>query len=119
MESQLSDVLDFAEALKRKNEELALDDLDADETFALTFSVDVAYDVTAALQEMGYDIGSDSKSILDLMIIIEAVRSLVLRCANKEYPFQKVSDDLFADEDGKEVDHTKLLRDFLEELELS
>lgn len=115
----MSDVLDFAEALNRKKEEQAFEALDPDEAFSLTFSVDVAYDITTVLQEMGYDIGSDSKTILDMMIIIESIRSLVMRCAGREYPFQKVSNDLFTDDEGNQIDHTTLLQDFLKELEMS
>lgn len=121
MGDSVTKIFDFSEAKRVKEEEAELEnelnDMDDDSYFGLTFAVDVAHDITEILGEAGYDIGNDSKSILDIMLLIEASRSLVMRCAGKEYYFHEVSEKLFRDENGDPLDHTKLLSDFIETLE--
>lgn len=117
----MSKVVDFTEALKKKTEEREieeeLENLDTDTYFALSFSVDAIHDIVDVMSEFGYDIGNDSKTILEIMLIIESIRAMIMRCVGKEYPFQNVAEQLFKDEEGQPLDHTELLNDFLKELD--
>ena len=71
-----------------------------------------------ALRGMGIDVENDPKSMVDIMTIIEASKSLVYRAIGEEYPFQQVSDVLFEDaEDKIKQPMQKILDEFIENME--
>lgn len=113
-------VIDFVKAYEQRKELREMDEelaKDPDLFFAYKFGFDVAFDITIALHEMGYNIGEDAKCIVDILAIEESVRALIMRCAKKEYPMQKISEGIFRNEEGDELDYETIMKEFLSELE--
>jgi biotin-(acetyl-CoA carboxylase) ligase len=114
-------VVDFTKAFekrKKRDEEIDALVLESDKEVAEIFAVVNARETVWALRGMGIDVENDPKSMLDIMTIIEASKSLVYRSIGEEYPFQQVSDALFEDaEDKIEQPMQKILDDFIENME--
>ena len=114
-------VVDFTKAFekrKKRDEEIDALVLESDKEVAEIFAVVNARETVWALRGMGIDVENDPKSMLDIMTIIEASKSLVYRAIGEEYPFQQVSDTLFEDaEDKIEQPMQKILDDFIENME--
>jgi len=113
-------IIDFVKALEHKKmiENLVKDiSKDPDAYFAEKFAFDVAFDVSIALHEMGYNIGEDTKAISEILMLEEVITSLVMRCVNKPYPLQSMCEDMFKDEDGNDLDYDKIMQEFLTELQ--
>ena len=114
-------VVDFSKASekrKKRDEEIEELVLESDKEVAEIFAVVNARETVWALRGMGIDVENDPKSMLDIMTIIEASKSLVYRSIGEEYPFQQVSDALFEDaEDKIEQPMQKILDEFIENME--
>ena len=114
-------VVDFRKASdkkKKRDEELEELVLESDKEVAEIFAIVNARETVWALRGMGIDVESDPKSMLDIMTIIEASKSLVYRAIGEEYPFQQVSDTLFEDaEDKIEQPMQAILDEFIENME--
>ncbi|MDA8866133.1 hypothetical protein N9H77_01350 [Porticoccaceae bacterium] len=114
-------VVDFSKASekrKKRDEDIDALVLESDKEVAEIFAVVNARETVWALRGMGIDVENDPKSMLDIMTIIEASKSLVYRSIGEEYPFQQVSDALFEDaEDKIEQPMQKILDDFIENME--
>ena len=114
-------VVDFSKASekrKKRDEEIEELVLESDKEVAEIFAVVNARETVWALRGMGIDVENDPKSMLDIMTIIEASKSLVYRAIGEEYPFQQVSDALFDDaEDKIEQPMQKILDEFIENME--
>ena len=64
------------------------------------------------------NVENDPASMLDILTIAEASKSLVYRSIGEEYPFQKFADTVFADvSDDPEIDIPKMLENFIAEME--
>ena len=115
-------VVDFTKAFekrKKRDEDIDALVLESDKEVAEIFAVVNARETVWALRGMGIDVENDPKSMLDIMTIIEASKSLVYRSIGEEYPFQQVSDTLFEDaEDKIEQPMQKILDDFIENMEV-
>ena len=114
-------VVDFSKASekrKKRDEEIEELVLESDKEVAEIFAIVNARETVWALRGMGIDVENDPKSMLDIMTIIEASKSLVYRSIGEEYPFQQVSGALFEDaEDKIEQPMQKILDDFIENME--
>ena len=114
-------VVDFSKASekrKKRDEEIDAIVLESDKEVAEIFAIVNARETVWALRGMGIDVESDPKSMLDIMTIIEASKSLVYRSIGEEYPFQQVSDALFEDaEDKIEQPMQKILDEFIGNME--
>ena len=114
-------VVDFSKASekrKKRDEEIDALVLESDKEVAEIFSIINARETVWALRGMGIDVENDPKSMVDIMTIIEASKSLVYRAIGEEYPFQQVSDDLFEDaEDKIKQPMQKILDEFIENME--
>lgn len=115
----MTKVVDFNKRLQKKKEleelEKELESVDDDTYFAMTFGVDVAHDIIEVLEECGYDVGEDPKTILDILMIIESCHSMVMRCVGKEYTFQEIPEKLFRNENGDPLDYESLLSEFIQD----
>jgi len=97
-------IIDFRKASdkkKKRDEEIEELVLESDKEVAEIFSIINARETVWALRGMGIDVENDPKSMLDIMTIIEASKSLVYRAIGEEYPFQQISDTLFEDAEDK------------------
>ena len=114
-------VVDFSKASekrKKRDEEIEELVLESDKEVAEIFAIVNARETVWALRGMGIDVENDPKSMLDIMTIIEASKSLVYRAIGEEYPFQQVSDALFDDaEDKIEQPMQKILDEFIGNME--
>ncbi len=114
-------VVDFSKASekrKKRDEEIDALVLESDKEVAEIFSIINARETVWALRGMGIDVENDPKSMVDIMTIIEASKSLVYRAIGEEYPFQQVSDVLFEDaEDKIKQPMQKILDEFIENME--
>ena len=114
-------VVDFRKASdkkKKRDEEIEELVLESDKEVAEIFAIVNARETVWALRGMGIDVESDPKSMLDIMTIIEASKSLVYRAIGEEYPFQQLSDTLFEDaEDKIEQPMQAILDEFIENME--
>ena len=114
-------VVDFSKASekrKKRDEEIDAIVLESDKEVAEIFAIVNARETVWALRGIGIDVEKDPKSMLDIMTIIEASKSLVYRSIGEEYPFQQVSDALFEDaEDKIEQPMQKILDDFIVDME--
>ena len=114
-------VVDFSKASekrKKRDEEIDALVLERDKEVAEIFSIINARETVWALRGMGIDVENDPKSMVDIMTIIEASKSLVYRAIGEEYPFQQVSDVLFEDaEDKIKQPMQKILDEFIENME--
>lgn len=114
-------IIDFTKAFeKRKKREAEIDELimQSDKEVADVFSVINARETVWALRGMGINVENDPASMLDILTIAEASKSLVYRSIGEEYPFQKFADTVFADvSDDPEIDIPKMLENFIEEME--
>lgn len=114
-------IIDFVKArAQRLEDEKLLDELEnSDMIYAYQISVDVVDDVLKILYEMGMDIEDHPKSILEIMLIEEGIRSLIFRLAGREYHFQSFVENVFktSDESGEDinVDYNKLMEEFLKD----
>jgi len=114
-------VVDFSKASekrKKRDEEIEELVLESDKEVAEIFAIVNARETVWALRGMGIDVENDPKSMVDIMTIIEASKSLVYRAIGEEYPFQQVSDVLFEDaEDKIKQPMQKILDEFIENME--
>ena len=114
-------IVDFTKAFekrKKRDEEIDALVLESDKEVAEIFAIVNARETVWALRGIGIDVEKDPKSMLDIMTIIEASKSLVYRSIGEEYPFQQVSDALFEDaEDKIEQPMQKILDEFIENME--
>ena len=114
-------VVDFSKASekrKKRDEEIEELVLESNKEVADIFAIVNARETVWALRGMGIDVENDPKSMLDIMTIIEASKSLVYRSIGEEYPFQQVSDALFEDaEDKIEQPMQKILDEFIGNME--
>lgn len=114
-------IVDFTKAFekrKKRDEEIDALVLESDKEVAELFAVVNARETVWALRGMGIDVENDPKSMLDIMTIIEASKSLVYRAIGEEYPFQQISDTLFEDaEDKIEQPMQAILDEFIENME--
>ena len=114
-------VVDFTKAFeKRKKRDEEIDELvlESDKEVAEIFSVFNARETVWALRGMGIDVENDTRSMLDILTIIEASKSLVYRAIGEEYPFQKFSDTVFEDvENDSEFHIPQLLENFIADME--
>ena len=114
-------IVDFTKAFekrKKRDEEIDALVLESDKEVAELFAVVNARETVWALRGMGIDVENDPKSMLDIMTIIEASKSLVYRAIGEEYPFQQISDTLFEDaEDKIEQPMQAILDEFIGNME--
>jgi hypothetical protein len=114
-------VVDFTKAFekrKKRDEEIDALVLESDKEVAEIFSVINARETVWALRGMGIDVENDTRSMLDILTIIEASKSLVYRAIGEDYPFQKFSDTVFEDvENDSEFDIPQLLENFIADME--
>jgi hypothetical protein len=115
-------IIDFTKAFeKRKKREEEIDALilESDKEVAEVFSVINARETVWALRGMGIDVENDPRSMLDILTIIEASKSLVHRSIGEEYSFQKFSDTVFEDvANESEIDIPQMLKDFISDMEV-
>ena len=114
-------VVDFSKAFEKRNkrdEEIEELVLESNTEVADIFALINARETVWALRGMGIDVQNDPKSMLDIMTIIEASKSLVYRSIGKKYPFQEISGALFEDaEDKIEQPMQKILDEFIGDME--
>ena len=114
-------VVDFTKAFekrKKRDEEIEELVLESDKEIAEIFALVNARETVWALRGMGIDVENDPKSMLDIMTIVEASKSLVYRAIGEEYPFQQISDTLFEDAEEKiEQPIQEILDDFIVDME--
>lgn len=114
-------IIDFNKAFeKRKRLEKEIDDLvlESDEEIIDFFSTLNARETVWALRGFDFDIESDPRSMLDILTIIEATKSLMWRARGKEYPFQTFADTVFEsvqEESGVQIE--QMLEHFIVEME--
>lgn len=118
MKDNIVDFSKASEKRKKRDEEIDALVLESDKEVAEIFAIVNARETVWALRGIGIDVEKDPKSMLDIMTIIEASKSLVYRSIGEEYPFQQVSDALFEDaEDKIEQPMQKILDDFIVDME--
>ena len=118
MKDNIVDFSKASEKRKKRDEEIDALVLESDKEVAEIFAIVNARETVWALRGMGINVEKDPKSMLDIMTIIEASKSLVYRSIGEEYPFQQVSDALFEDaEDKIEQPMQKILDDFIVDME--
>lgn len=118
MKDNIVDFSKASEKRKKRDEEIDALVLESDKEVAEIFAIVNARETVWALRGIGIDVENDPKSMLDIMTIIEASKSLVYRSIGEEYPFQQVSDALFEDaEDKIEQPMQKILDDFIVDME--
>ena len=118
MKDNIVDFSKASEKRKKRDEEIDALVLESDKEVAEIFAIVNARETVWALRGIGIDVEKDPKSMLDIMTIIEASKSLVYRSIGEEYPFQQVSDALFEDaEDKIEQPMQKILDEFIENME--
>ena len=114
-------IVDFTKAFekrKKRDEEIDALVLESDKEVAEIFAIVNARETVWALRGIGIDVENDPKSMLDIMTIIEASKSLVYRSIGEEYPFQQISDTLFEDaEDKIEQPMQAILDEFIGNME--
>jgi len=114
-------IVDFSKASekrKKRDEEIDALVLESDKEVAEIFAIVNARETVWALRGIGIDVENDPKSMLDIMTIIEASKSLVYRSIGEEYPFQQISDTLFEDaEDKIEQPMQAILDEFIGNME--
>jgi hypothetical protein len=104
-------IIDFNKAFeKRKRLEKEIDDLilESDEEIIDFFSTLNARETVWALRGFDFDIESDPRSMLDILTIIEATKSLMWRARGKDYAFQTFADTVFEsvqEESGVQMEH--------------
>lgn len=114
-------IVDFNKAFeKRKKRDEEIDDLilESDEEIIDFFSTLNARETVWALRGFDFDIESDPRSMLDILTIIEATKSLMWRARGKEYPFQTFADTVFEsvqEESGVQME--QMLENFISEME--
>lgn len=114
-------IIDFNKAFeKRKRLEKEIDDLilESDEEIIDFFSTLNARETVWALRGFDFDIESDPRSMLDILTIIEATKSLMWRARGKEYPFQTFADTVFEsvqEESGVQME--QMLENFIVDME--
>ena len=120
----MSNVIDFTEEYVKRNkandnQKLLRDTLKDDEwdPFSLTFAFAVAGDVINVMELMGFDIEDNPETVYDLILLLESIRALIHRSANKEYPLHDLSSNAFDVENPKEV-LQNILDEMDQELEL-
>ena len=106
----MSNVIDFTEeyvkrSVKNDNRKLLRDTLKEDELdpFSMTFAFAVAGDVIEVMDMMGFYIEENPENVYDLILLIESIRALVHRSANREYALHEVSSQLFDVENPSEA----------------
>ena len=118
MKDNIVDFSKASEKRKKRDEEIDALVLESDKEVAEIFAIVNARETVWALRGIGIDVEKDPKSMLDIMTIIEASKSLVYRSIGEENPFQQVSDALFEDaEDKIEQPMQKILDDFIVDME--
>ena len=114
-------IIDFNKAFeKRKRLEKEIDDLilESDEQIVDFFSTLNARETVWALRGFDFDIESDPRSMLDILTIIEATKSLMWRARGKDYPFQTFADTVFEsvqEESGFKIE--QMLEHFIADME--
>ena len=118
MKDNIVDFSKASEKRKKRDEEIDALVLESDKEVAEIFAIVNARETVWALRGIGIDVENDPKSMLDIMTIIEASKSLVYRSIGEEYPFQQISDTLFEDaEDKIEQPMQAILDEFIGNME--
>ena len=114
-------IIDFNKAFgKRKRLEKEIDDLilESDEEIIDFFSTLNARETVWALRGFDFDIESDPRSMLDILTIIEATKSLMWRARGKDYPFQTFADTVFESvQEESDVKMEQMLEHFIADME--
>ena len=114
-------IIDFSKAFEKKKrveEAIEEDIFKTDEEFVDFFATLNARETVWGLRGFDINVEKDPKSMLDILTIIEATKSLMWRAKGKEYPFQTFSDAVFEDvqkESGVQIE--ELFEHFIEDME--
>jgi len=119
----MKNVIDFAEAqrlLKEREERLEVFAKESDKEIAVVFALEATRDIVIALRDIGIHVTDNTKSILDILSLQEAIRGLIYRCLGETHPYHHVSDSiavtLYGDSDAYDahVDYDELLEEFMQ-----
>ena len=67
-----------------------------------SISTEIAQNVFIELNNLGYDfLSSDESVAFDMLLVIEAIKSLQYKLSGKEYPMQTILEDIFKIDDKK------------------
>lgn len=114
-------IIDFNKAFEKKKrveEAIEEDIFKTDEEFVDFFATLNARETVWGLRGFDINVEKDPKSMLDILTIIEATKSLMWRAKGKEYPFQTFADAVFEDvqkESGVQIE--ELFEHFIEDME--
>ena len=114
-------IIDFNKAFEKKKrveEAIEEDIFKTDEEFVDFFATLNARETVWGLRGFDINVEKDPKSMLDILTIIEATKSLMWRAKGKEYPFQTFADTVFEDvqkESGVQIE--ELFEHFIEDME--
>jgi hypothetical protein len=111
MSDEVSNVIPFPKAseLPTNLEEVGLALHAVQELYLEQISAEVSGDVFTRLINMGYDI-SDESYLRDTILVVESIKSLLMRVNGKTYPLQSISDSMIIeDEDGFVLDDEDLI----------
>lgn len=114
-------IIDFNKAFEKKKrveEAIEEDIFKTDEEFVDFFATLNARETVWGLRGFDINVEEDPKSMLDILTIIEATKSLMWRAKGKEYPFQTFADTVFEDvqkESGVQIE--ELFEHFIEDME--
>lgn len=123
----MKNVIDFAEAqrlLKEREERLEVFAKESDKEIAVVFALEATRDIVIALRDIGIHVTDNTKSILDIFSLQEAIRGLIYRCLGETHPYHHVSDSititLYGDSDAYDahVDYDELLEEFMQAMYL-
>lgn len=103
-------IVDF-NAVKAKMEEEKFDEIVSEQEeldYNITaLATDLTIDIADALHSYGYNVIDNSKGH-DLMMVVEAIRSLAYRTVDVDYPLHKVSESAFEIEDEEDFRYNLL-----------
>lgn len=105
-----ADVIDLGDyKVKREKErfdEIVAEDDNLEDSINI-ISTTLVGDISTMLEEYGYNVTENAKAH-DLMMVIESIRALAFRSANKRYPLHEVSEKMFEFEDEDDFKYSLL-----------
>lgn len=115
----MTNVVDFtkfkADRETEKFDELS-DDIEMIDDLSASLAMNVVVDVIDVLSEIGFDVENNPRSVLNLLALMEATRSLVYAISDLPHPFDAVTKALFVPDESVELDYDIVLSNFLDDL---
>ena len=113
----MSNIVDFnkvkSEKMQQRLDEL-VEEHEYVEELAADFAISAIMDIVEALYELGYDVRSNPDSLRDMLVTVEAIRSIVHRIAGEKTAMHRINDRMFEDIEDTEASLDTFLNDFSE-----